>query len=428
MKKLRRILSICLAVVLVVGMAVPASAATTGPAVMYNGSTREIEFQNAWPFGENTQPDLFPNMKNLMPGDSVTQEITVGARKMGIDSARIWLRAENPNEDYIKLVETYGQWVTLRVTNGTEEITGDLANGVLLGTFFGNRKTNVTVELAIDILADNNLQALVAEIDWVFTVEVIPGTIGLPSVSGEDNMPWLTDDHINYIIGYQDNTIRPNASITRAEVATIFYRLLTDEVREEWFCTESAFPDVTKDDWYYVAVCTLTNGGVLKGYPNGKFLPDDPISRAELAAIVSRFDPLYGEIEVTASFKDVKRHWAKDEIEFAAARGYVVGYPDGKFRPDQAITRAETVTMMNRCLQRAVDEKGRLDKHLSWSDNHPGTWYYYEIIEAANYHDYNRSDRIMKNQSYCYEDWTVLHEPIDWAYVERQWVFIYTGK
>ena len=427
-KMLRSVTALLLAVILTVGAAVPASAASlTDPTVFYNGYTKEIEFRNAIPFGDNTQPDLFVNMKNMMPGDSVTQKISIGARNMGLDGARIWLRAENPNADYTKLMETYGHWVTFRVLNGEEEITGNLADGVELGTFYFNQTTTVTVELDIDIEAGNELQALVAEIDWVFTAEVIPTVIPDPGVDDGD-VPWLTDDHINYIIGYPDNTVRPQGSITRAEVATIFYRLLKDEVREDWFSTTTIYPDVNAGDWFYVAVCTLTNGGILEGYPDGTFQPNDPISRAELATILSRFDMKYQEIVPDHTFPDVKTHWAKDPVEFAATRGYVVGYPDGYFRPDRDITRAETVTMVNRCLRRAVDEIGLTEDYLTWPDNQKGSWYYYEIIEAANYHDYARSERPVENHSYTYENWTYLHELIDWAYVEREWILIYTGE
>jgi len=429
MKRFARICVILALVTLFCVGSLTVSAALDDPAVIYNGRTRTIEFQSLLPFGKNTEPDLFRDMKGMMPGDSISQSITVGAKNMDIDRVRLWLRAENPNEDYQKLMETYGHWVDFTVAIDDKEITGNLAEGVELGYFNSRGKDTVSVTLSIDPEAGNALQDLVAEVDWVFTAEIIPGTIGTPPISGDgDNMPWLTDKHINYIIGYEDDTVRPNSSITRAEVATIFYRLLTDEIREEWFSTESSFPDVTEDDWFYVAVCTLTNGGILNGYPDGSFLPNNYISRAELAAIISRFDPLYGEIEISESFKDVKHHWAEEEIEFAAARGYVVGYPDGKFRPDQAITRAETVTIVNRCLQRAVDAEGLLDDYLSWSDNHPGTWYYYEIIEAANYHDYDRSDRPGQNSAYCCENWAVLHKLIDWAYVERNWILIYTDQ
>jgi hypothetical protein len=106
----------------------------------------------------------------------------------------------------------------------------------------------------------------------------------------------------------------------------------------------------------------------------------------------------------------------------------VLGYPDGTFRPDRHITRAETVTMVNRALHRGVDEEGLVPGHLNWPDNHSGTWYYYQIIEAANRHRYERSDRLIDKQVFCSEDWTALHDLIDWETAEREWILIYTGQ
>ena len=127
-------------------------------------------------------------------------------------------------------------------------------------------------------------------------------------------------------------------------------------------------------------------------------------------------------LETTEAFADVEGHWAERYVEFAATRGYVIGYPDGSFRPDQAITRAETVTMVNRCLKRAVDNEGLIDDYFPWPDNPPTEWYYYELIEAANYHDYVRSKRPVDEQVYNYENWTVIHEPINWKRHEQEWL------
>ena len=177
-----------------------------------------------------------------------------------------------------------------------------------------------------------------------------------------------------------------------------------------------------------MAVSTITKCGILEGYPDGTFRPDAPITRAELATIISRFDARFGKLDITESFPDAKEHWAEDYIEFAAMRRYVIGYPDGLFRPDQDITRAETVTMINRCLQRVVDEDGLPGDYITWADNLPGTWYYFEILEAANYHSFVRSDRVVEGQSYRCENWTYLHELIDWAKVEKEWIKTYTNR
>jgi hypothetical protein len=431
-KMLCRFLTAILTVTVLLGSMGHDVFAASEPTVIYNGQKQQFEFGSAWPFGNRTAADLFPDLKGLMPGDRVTQEIQVGAKNLGANQVRIYLRAENPSEDYTTLLYTYGQWVELTVKNGTAEITGDLKHGVLLGTFSNNHKSTVSVTFRVDPEAGNALQSLVAEVDWVFTAEVLPivdDPVIPPSPEEDTNyLPQLTQDHINYIIGYEDNLVHPEASITRAEVATIFYRLLTDSAREEMWCTESIYPDVTEKDWYYVAVCTLTNGGILKGYLDGTFGPDRPITRAELATIISRFDSQFGQMETNVSFADTEGHWAEEYVAFSEARKYVLGYPDGTFRPDQDINRAETVTMVNRCLKRAVDSKGIMDDCITWPDNLADSWYYYEIIEAANYHDYVRSHREVEEQTFNYEDWTYLYPPIDWAWVEREWLLIHTGE
>jgi len=435
---LKRILPTILSAATVVGAAgYVIGAASSDPVVVYNGAKKEIEFRNALPFLGNREPDLFPEMKDLMPGDSVTQEITVGAENIGFDRVRIYLRAENPNEDYQTLLEEYGHWVDFQVRRENTIITGNLERGVLLGIFENGMEQTLNIKLSIDIEAGNALKNLIAEVDWVFTAEVmeapvipiIPKPPVLPQPDTEESdLLLLTSDHINYIIGYDDGLVHPEASITRAEVATIFYRLLSDAAREEMWCTESRYPDVTEEDWYYIAISTLTNGGMLVGYPDGTFRPDEPITRAELATIISRFDTKFGSMEHTEAFPDTEGHWAEEYIDFSAVRRYVIGYPDGTFRPDQDITRAETVTMVNRCLQRSVDEEGLTEEYINWPDNTADAWYYYEILEAANYHDYLRSDRPAEEQAFCHEDWTELIDPIDWAYVEKEWILIYTGE
>jgi len=420
-KALKIGIPLVLVVCIVLGIMVVSAA---GVSVIYDGKAKEIVFENASPFGKNEQPDLFTNLKGLMPGDTASQEITIGARDLGYDSVKIYLRAENPNDDWKKLVDEGGRWVKFTVKNGDQEITGDLEKGVLLGTFDNSGKATVTVDLTIDILADNTLQALVAEIDWVFTAEVIPGVIPTPNVPGGD-VPALIDFHANYIVGYPDGSVRPDNSITRAEVATIFYRLLTDDAREAICSHENNYSDVSGKDWFNVAVSTLTNGGYLTGYPDGTFRPNEPITRAELATIICRFDKQFGEMEVTKGFADAEGHWAEEYITFSATRGYVVGYPDGNFCPDKEITRAETVAMINRLLKRAVDEEGMMEGHVEWTDNYPGTWSYFEMQEAGDNHDFKRSERQVDGQDFFYENWTEIYDPVDWAAKEQEWIKLF---
>lgn len=216
-------------------------------------------------------------------------------------------------------------------------------------------------------------------------------------------------DHYAYIVGYEDDTIRPQNNITRAEVATIFFRLLTDESREAYFTTDCDFTDVNGGAWYANTVATLSNAGILAGYPDGSFRPNDPITRAEFAAIATRFDDLAA---ADSTFTDIDGHWAEDAINAAYGAGWVGGYPDGTFRPNNNITRAEVMSLVNRVLDREVDEDGMLDDMLTWIDNEPGTWYYEAVQEATNSHDYERKD------ADSVETWTQINEPIDWDKVE----------
>lgn len=218
-------------------------------------------------------------------------------------------------------------------------------------------------------------------------------------------------DHYAYIVGYEDDTIRPQNNITRAEVATIFFRLLTDESREAYFTTDCDFTDVNGSAWYANTVATLSNAGILAGYPDGSFRPNDPITRAEFAAIATRFDDLAA---ADSTFTDIDGHWAEDAINAAYGAGWVGGYPDGTFRPNNNITRAEVMSLVNRVLDREVDEDGMLDDMLTWVDNEPGTWYYEAVQEATNSHDYERED------ADSVETWTQINEPIDWDQVEEE--------
>lgn len=430
-KSLKRLLSVGLALLLLLGaVGITAFAGSLlTPNVVYNGSTRKVEFENALlPFFKDSEnPDLFTEMKDLMPGDSVTQTITVGTKNTGSDTVRLFLRTEKENEDYVKLTESYPDWVTFTVKQGDKVLaTGDLKDGVKLGEFRGDGKTELTVQLDIDINAGNDLQGLVASVDWVFTAEVEPYVYEVDDdLLPKAETPWLRTDHVNYIMGYSDGTVRPNRDITRAEVATIFFRLLTDEAREEFWATSCDYADVSGENWFNVAVSTLTKAGIIEGYRDGKFHPYDKITRAEFATMLSRFDLTLGKIETSATFPDVKGHWAQKYIEHAATRGWVLGYSDGTFRPDRNITRAETVAMINRILERAVNREGLLKKCVDWSDNYAESWYFYNMLEAGNYHDYGRSGTFVEKQNYLYERWITLYDTIDWSAMEKEWIRLY---
>ena len=236
-----------------------------------------------------------------------------------------------------------------------------------------------------------------------------------PTVTIPDDVPTGLNgtDHYAYIIGYGNNDVRPQNNITRAEVATIFFRLLTDETRTANMTKSNSYNDVKDGDWFCCAVSTLSKMGIIKGYEDGSFKPNDPISRAEFAAIAARFDP-DGD-KTPATFADVTSHWAKDEISIAANHGWIKGYEDGSFKPDQKITRAETMTLVNRVLNRLPETKDDLHKDMkTWVDNMDETaWYYLAVQEATNSHYF-------KNKTGTkFEQWTDLRDTRDWSELEK---------
>ena len=236
-----------------------------------------------------------------------------------------------------------------------------------------------------------------------------------PVVEIPDDVPTGLNgkDHYAYIIGYGNNDVRPQNNITRAEVATIFFRLLTDETRTANMTKSNSYNDVKDGDWFCCAVSTLSKMGIIKGYEDGSFKPNDPISRAEFAAIAARFDP-DGD-KTPATFADVTSHWAKDEISIAANHGWIKGYEDGSFKPDQKITRAETMTLVNRVLNRLPETKDDLHKDMkTWVDNMDETaWYYLAVQEATNSHYFKNKT------STKFEQWTDLRDTRDWSELEK---------
>ncbi|MGN1128696.1 MAG: S-layer homology domain-containing protein, partial [Candidatus Flemingiibacterium sp.] len=221
-----------------------------------------------------------------------------------------------------------------------------------------------------------------------------------------------SDDHFAYIVGYPDGNVRPTGNITRAEVATIFFRLLTEEVRNENMTWDNPFSDVNKGDWFDCAISTLYAMGIINGYPDGTYDPNGFITRAEFAAIAARFDTIGNDFE--QSFGDVYGHWAEDEIAAAKAHGWLTGYEDGTFKPDQLITRAEAMTIVNRVLNRIPESADALlDDMVKWPDNaDTSAWYYLAVQEATNSHFYDRTDA---NK----EIWTEIREPRDWTELEK---------
>ena len=228
--------------------------------------------------------------------------------------------------------------------------------------------------------------------------------VSTPDETGADQ--WLNvQDHMAYVIGSADGLVHPQSSITRAEVAMIFYRLLQDDVRAKYETSTNRFSDAAADAWYNAAVSTLTNAGILAGRSDGTFGPDRPITRAEFAAIASRFSSLaYRGDDL---FTDIAGHWARNEINRAASYGWVNGVGDGIFAPDRTITRAEAIAIINRVLGRLPETADDLLPGMkTWPDNADrDKWYYLAIQEATNGHTYDRK----KNEPY--ETWKKLSNP-----------------
>ena len=235
------------------------------------------------------------------------------------------------------------------------------------------------------------------------------------------------DDHFLYIEGYPEDyrtgeeswdesvwPVKPQGNITRAEVATIFYRLLKDEVREEIETDVNSFPDVNADDWFNVTVSSLANMGAISGYEDGTFRPNEPITRAELASMAVRFYEAFEAEYEEGTFLDVDGdEWYADAIAAAEELGIIGGYPDGTVRPNNNITRAETCAIVNRVLERRPhdDHLGDVEDMHTWPDNQPGAWYYADMQEATNGHYYEWIDI----DGSKFEEWTEVDKDYDWT-------------
>ena len=236
-----------------------------------------------------------------------------------------------------------------------------------------------------------------------YAIKYVNGTLTMLEVLNKE-------DHFNYIIGTPEGLSLPTANVTRAEVATIFFRLMTDDARAKFDSLDNNFSDVAKGKWYNRAISTLAKAGIIKGDPAGTYRPGDPITRAEMAAIIARFGDFK---EGGKTFSDISGHWAQKYIELAASNGWINGNPDGTFKPNNNITRAETVAMINRVLDRQTKDVSDLlpvSQMTNWSDNmDTAKWYYRDMQEATNNH---KAERVGNS---IYEKWTEKLPDIDWA-------------
>lgn len=216
------------------------------------------------------------------------------------------------------------------------------------------------------------------------------------------------EDHYAYLLGYEDGTVRPNGSISRAEVATVLFRLLKDDVRTQNLTKDNAYSDVPDTAWYSTAVSTLSKMGVISGYPDGTFRPNAPITRAEFAAMIARFDETAKSADTP--FTDISGHWAENAIGKAYGNGWVEGSSKTVFSPESNLTRAETATLLNRVLHRLPEkESDLLANQIAWPDNPETFWGYLTIQEATNSHEYERkADGVHETQ-------TAKRENRDWS-------------
>ncbi len=257
---------------------------------------------------------------------------------------------------------------------------------------------------------------------------------------GDDTPDLNTEDHFSYIVGYPEDyrtgepsddedlwPVKPQGNITRAEVATIFYRLLKDDVRAEHWTKSNDFTDVEADDWYNTPVSTLSAMGIITGYEDGSFKPNAPITRAEFAAMAVRFFEEDSAIYEKGTFNDIAgSEWFADAVQAAKDHSIIGGYPDGSFQPNKNISRAEACSIINRTLDRIPDADHLLPEDLmkNWPDNNPGDWYYADMQEATNGHEYEW----ITDDGKTVENWTGDREEIDWAKVEEELEAMHGGQ
>lgn len=425
-------------------LAVTALADNGIPTVTFNADTRQFEFRNVSDDETNQEagyPNLFQAMdiegNYLMPGDDLKQQIKVNTSNMGSESwVELTLQAENVPEALAK------EGVTMSVYKGDVNSanllgTGDLANGVPIGTLERGDELTLNVVLSVPLTAGNAIQDMNETVTWVFTGGYHAGGGGGGTTPGGGggggggtdlpepttplgDLPELEKgDHFAYIVGRDDGRVHPEAEINRAEVATIFFRLLKEESRNYYWATTNPYTDVPSDAWFNKAVSTLTNAGIIYGRGAGIFDPNASITRAEFAAMAVRF---FGSgYEGPDMFSDIDGHWAQEAINQAANEGIISGYPDGTFRPDNNITRSEAISIINRVLDRRPHADCMLEGMITWPDNmNTSTWYYEDIQEATNSHNFDPSEELDENGNQ-YEIWTELLPVRDWVTLERAW-------
>ena len=376
--------------------------ATTGKTEEYKG-VQDTSNEHAYHFGTGTEDVVtyFPKTESA-PAQfkwEINQDIPAETKVTLSYKLELTTREKNPG------------------TYGVEDLNGD--NKTEPG------KTPIYTNKSATLYKDQQEIAVFPKPSVSYTIKSSSG-----SHSGGSRPSLNTKDHYGYIIGYPvdyytgqpttDQTkkpVRPEGKITRAEVATIYFRMLTDESRTKFWSQSSGYSDVKTGDWFNNAVSTLSNAGIIAGYEDGSFRPNGYITRAEFATIAARFfDVTYNGKDL---FPDISGHWAKDYINQAANKGFVNGYEDGTFKPDRNITRAEAVTLVNRTLDRHPDKSHFTKDMLVWPDNMDQTkWYYADMQEATNSHTYQMKENSDKTK---YENWTKTLPIRNWEALEKAW-------
>ena len=443
-KRLLKVLAVVLILVIAGGVFYALGAEST-PEVVFDASNKTFSFNNVVygpenspePTTENPYPDLF-QVRSAMPGDSEQWQIRVKVTNISGCRVKMYVRAVNANDDYTALfgedaagpatltatfsggdgsIATKIKSLVTGETPSTTSYTGYVdGGGAYLGQFTARNNTkdvNLTFEIPID--AGNEIADLSAEVEWEFLAEIYEFEPDEPEP--EPGPDLNTQDHVAYVIGFPDGTVKPEKQITRAETVTILFRLLTEESRNRYWSTTNPFPDVPSDAWYNAAVSTLYNAGIITGCPDGTFRPGTLITRAEYAVLFSRFFEVVSTED--AYFSDIDGHWAEEMILSAASHGFINGYPDGTFQPDRYITRAEAMTLTNRVLDRHPHKDHLLEDMIVWSDNSDrSVWYYADVQEATNSHEYVVVSDDAGNR---YEIWQKILPVPDWAALERTW-------
>ena len=286
--------------------------------------------------------------------------------------------------------------VTVRHGNAVAKPKDPVNGGYIFDGWYTDKTYRTPYNFATPLTQDTTIYA-----KWFLIV--------LPGVTVKKNTPKLnTSDHFAYVQGYPDGTVKPAGNITRAETAAILFRLMDDASRKTYYSTKSGFRDVASSSWYNTYVATLNNAGVITDSSNGYFRPNEAITRAELAAMLAKFSETTGAANY---FNDVSaKYWAANAIAICAKLGWITGYPDGTFRPDKNVTRAELMAMINRATGRAPKSADAfLPGMKTWIDNTADKWYYLDVQEATNSHSYTVKDS---------EKWTALNADPNWSLYE----------